>query len=201
MFVIKASHKYHKPYPFAWIFIFIELNIAFPALLHAFWGVFLWKKRERPQLRLVGAGVPTVDVLITCAGEDTDVVLDTVRAACVQDYPAGKFRVIVTDDRPRGTLRQDVEALASTTYPHLYYRTRTDEEGPRLHAKAGNLNFAVAKLDNLEPTRGAGEYIAALDADMIAQPHWLRAVLPHLVQDNSMALACPPQVSISVVIP
>ena len=34
---------------------------------------------------------------------------------------------------------------------------------------------------------GAGEYIAALDADIIPGPAWLRAIIPHMV-DDKMAL-------------
>jgi cellulose synthase/poly-beta-1,6-N-acetylglucosamine synthase-like glycosyltransferase len=41
---------------------------------------------------------------------------------------------------------------------------------------------------------GTGEYIAALDADMIPEPAWLRAIIAHMVIDDKMALVCPPQV-------
>jgi hypothetical protein len=41
--------------------------------------------RSRPKLRIRGDEVPTVDVFITCCGEDVDVVLDTTRAAAAVD--------------------------------------------------------------------------------------------------------------------
>jgi cellulose synthase/poly-beta-1,6-N-acetylglucosamine synthase-like glycosyltransferase len=41
---------------------------------------------------------------------------------------------------------------------------------------------------------GAGQFMAALDADMIPEQEWLRAVMPHMLIDDKMALACPPQV-------
>jgi cellulose synthase/poly-beta-1,6-N-acetylglucosamine synthase-like glycosyltransferase len=33
-------------------------------------------------------------VFITCCGEDDEVVLDTVRGACDQDYPRDQMRII-----------------------------------------------------------------------------------------------------------
>jgi hypothetical protein len=39
-----------------------------------------------------------------------------------------------------------------------------------------------------------GQYVAALDADMIPLPHWLRALVPHIEKDAHCAMVCPPQV-------
>lgn len=41
---------------------------------------------------------------------------------------------------------------------------------------------------------GEAEFIAALDADMIPEADWLRAIIAHMVIDDKMALVCPPQV-------
>lgn len=41
------------------------------------------------------------------------------------------------------------------------------------HAKAGNLNNAILQ----EGT--SGQFIAVFDCDMIAEPHFLSAILPH----------------------
>ena len=71
------------------------------------------KKRGRPKLRLTGNDVPTVDVFVTCCGEDDEVVLDTVRGACDQDYPRDRFRVIVLDDAKSATLEASVRQRAS----------------------------------------------------------------------------------------
>lgn len=43
------------------------------------------------------------------------------------------------------------------------------------------------------PRSPPSEFIAGLDADMIPSPHWLRTMLPHLLCDPDVALACPPQ--------
>jgi hypothetical protein len=76
-------------------------------------------------------------------------------------------------------------------FPNLYYYARVKIKGVPHHFKAGNLIGGTAMVTKLEG--GAGEYIAALDADMIPQPDWLRAIVAHTVQDPKMALVCPPQ--------
>lgn len=55
----------------------------------------------------------------------------------------------------------------------------------------------VSELSLIRQTPPWGEYVAGLDADMIPEPHWLRTILPHLIRDPSMALACPPQVRLA----
>jgi len=151
--------------------------------------------RCRPKLRLYGDDVPTVDVFVTCCGEDVDIVLDTTRAACAVDYPQDRFRVVVLDDAKDVDLQKAVENL-SIQFPNVYYHARVKIKGVPHHFKAGNLTGGtdfVTKLDG-----GEGEYIAALDADMIPEPDWLRAIIAHMVIDDKMALVCPPQLFYNV---
>ncbi len=161
-------------------------------MLHQIWSLFLYKGRERPKARLRGDDVPTVDVFITCCGEDVDVVLDTTRAACVVDYPTDRFRVVVLDDGKSAALSAAIEGLRKQ-YPNLYYTARTKIKGVPHHFKAGNMNHGLDLVHQLKG--GAGEYMAALDADMIPEPIWLRTVIAHMILDPKVALACPPQVS------
>src|SRR6266568_8251008 len=110
--------------------------------------------------------------------------------ACGVDYPCERFRVVVLDDGADPELKKGVEGM-HLDYPNLYYHAREKFPGVPHHAKAGNLiggTDFVTKLDG-----GAGEYIAALDADMIPELDWLRALIPHLTSDPKLALACPPQ--------
>lgn len=147
-----------------------------------------WK--WRPRLRLLGDhNVPSVDVLIPTCGEPLDVVKDTVRAALALDYPLHRFRVIVTDDGRDPELRAWV---ASKNCGNLHYTSRP-KKGPTGY-KAGNLNHAIKFSETL--SGGPGEYVAGLDADMIPEKAWLRAVLAHLVIEPQMGVACPPQVRI-----
>lgn len=188
--VIMAQNAEGATFAGAWVFIAIEVATAIPSLMHNCWTMWAVKERHRPQLRLTGDDCPNVDVFITCCGEEDDVVIDTVHAACDQDYPADRFRVIILDDAKSSSLEASVRQLA-LSYPNLHYMARTKIPGVPHHFKAGNLNYG------LEQTRlmpgGAGQFMAALDADMIPEPQWLRAVLPHLLNDPKMALACPPQ--------
>lgn len=189
--VISAEKQQDTAFPLAWVFIGIEISVSIPTFLQMFWTIFILKKRKRPKLRLVGNDVPTVDVFITCCGEDVDLIVDTTRAACDLDYPQDRFRVVVLDDGNSSPLREAVEAL-NAVYPNLAYRSRPKYPGVPHHFKAGNLNYGLECVH--EMPGGASRYIAALDADMIPEQHWLRALMPHMLEDDKMALACPPQV-------
>jgi cellulose synthase (UDP-forming) len=101
------------------------------------------RKREIPPLR----STPSVDVLIPTYNEPESVVRRTVIGALALTYPRKK--VYVLDDGRRS----DIEAMAK----HLGcgYITRPDNR----HAKAGNLNHALALTD--------GELIVIFDADHV----------------------------------
>ncbi|KAF7155390.1 hypothetical protein CNMCM5623_007461 [Aspergillus felis] len=141
------------------------------------------QSRPRDRLRLYGSDhLPRVDVLVPCCGEPTDVVLDTVRAACTMDYPVTHFRVLLLDDGASSALRDAVAELRSE-WPHLSYHTRGQHSG-RVFAKAGNLNYALFSLQNeVQP-----EFCAVLDADCMPTSDFLRATLPHLLKDSQAAL-------------
>jgi cellulose synthase/poly-beta-1,6-N-acetylglucosamine synthase-like glycosyltransferase len=163
-----------------------------PALLHQMYQILSIRGRSRPKLRIRGDDVPTVDVFITCCKEDVDVVLDTARAACAVDWPQDRFRVVILDDGKDGKLEKAINDL-SEQLPNLYYHARIKIKGIPHHFKAGNLTGGTDYVTKLE--NGEAEFIAALDADMIPEPDWLRAIIAHMVVDDNMALVCPPQVS------
>ncbi|KAF4592114.1 Glycosyl transferase, family 2 [Ophiocordyceps camponoti-floridani] len=188
--IIWSQRRNNETYSAAWIFIGVEIAVAIPTLMHNSWTMLSMKKRRRPKLRLKGFEVPTVDVFITCCGEDDDVVLDTIRAACDLDYPYDQYRVIVLDDGKSAGLEASVTRMTADC-PHLYYVAREKIPGQPHHFKAGNLNYGLDLVHRLPG--GASQFMAALDADMIPEKDWLRAVLPHLLADPKMALACPPQ--------
>lgn len=129
-----------------------------------------------------------VDIFVTCAGEDIDTVQNTAAAACAIDYPAHCFRVIVLDDGGSTELSDSIRKLSEIRH-NLYYTARV--KGKVHHFKAGNLNYGLRYVETLPG--GPAEYIAALDADMIPDPQWLRALLPHMLRNPKLALAQPPQ--------
>ncbi|CAF9912566.1 hypothetical protein IMSHALPRED_000350 [Imshaugia aleurites] len=131
-----------------------------------------------------------VDVLITCCGEEVSVVLDTVRAAADVDWPRDRMRVVLLDDGGSEELRREVQLLGLDN-PCIHYSSREKIKGVPHHYKAGNLNAGLSYVDGLEGEKA--EYVAALDADMIAERPWLRAIIAHLITDAEIALACPPQ--------
>ena len=150
----------------------------------------LGNKIKSQRLRLRDESPPRVDIFITCAGEDVGIVTRTVEAACTIDYPANRFRVIVLDDAASEELAGAVKGLCQTR-ENLYYTARVKDQDH--HFKAGNLNHGIEYVESLPG--GAAEFVAALDADMITDPQWLRALIPHLLQNDKLALVQPPQVS------
>jgi cellulose synthase/poly-beta-1,6-N-acetylglucosamine synthase-like glycosyltransferase len=146
---------------------------------------------QRPKLRLLGSRVPAVDVIVTSCGEDPDVVLDTVKAACVMDYPRKRFRVVVSDDGADNELKARVYALRKS-YSNLFYHAR-NKAGLGHHGfKAGNINKAVRFVADLPG--GPSPWIFVLDADMIPEPDILRALVVHAVNSDDVAMVALPQV-------
>lgn len=153
----------------------------------------------RPSYRLTGNSVPTIDVLVTCCGEPVEVIVNTVTAAASQDYPLQQLRVFLLDDGHDEELHQAVMVLnarlADRGRPQIMYLSRKSEAGTKSFFKAGNLRFGIDESHRL----GSSEFLAGLDADMIPESHWLRGMIPHLLLDDRMALACPPQVKIGII--
>jgi cellulose synthase/poly-beta-1,6-N-acetylglucosamine synthase-like glycosyltransferase len=168
--------------------LLFSLNILLPLFTR-------FRTSQRPRQLLVGKQVPTVDVCITCCGEPTDVVLNTIAAASAQNYPANKFRVFVLDDGHSLALRTSVQALGARLKqkggPEIFYKSRIVKQGEHSYFKAGNLRFGIQEAKKA----GYSEYFASLDADMITEPDWLRRMLPYLLADPQIALANPPQVT------
>jgi hypothetical protein len=162
--VVLAQKVQGITFPGAWIFIGIEVAVAIPSQMHNFWTMLALKKRRRAKLRLVGHEVPTVDIFVTCCGEEDEVILDTVRAACEVDYPRDRFRVILLDDGRSPSLEIAVNNL-TVSYQNLYYMAREKIPGVPHHFKAGNLNYGLEQ-SRLLPG-GPGQFMAALDADMV----------------------------------
>jgi cellulose synthase/poly-beta-1,6-N-acetylglucosamine synthase-like glycosyltransferase len=167
---------------------FLALNIVIPLLINC-------RPQSRPRCRLVGRLVPSVDICVTCCGEPVDIVLNTIAAATAQDYPPERFRVIVLDDGHSTALRYAVQMQNSISLDHggpeILYRSRHVEPGTKSYFKAGNLQFGITEAKKI----GDSEYFASLDADMIAEPDWLRSMLPHLILNPQIGLVNPPQVS------
>lgn len=119
-----------------------------------------------------------------------NIILDTIRAVRGLDYPKHRYRVIITDDGSSPQLKKSVAQFALEA-PAIHYVSRSETGADDY--KAGNLNYAVRQLRMLP--EGPAELVASLDADMIPEKSWLRALVPHLLLDEKLGLVYPPQVS------
>ncbi|UJO13231.1 Putative cellulose synthase 3 [Fulvia fulva] len=150
------------------------------------------KVKQRRKTRLVGDQVPFVDIIIVCCGEELDVILDTVRAACAQDYPGAQLRVLVADDGNDDLLEGSITALGKTSPCQLLYHRRPGKAGSKKGYKAGNMNSALVYADSVH-TGNPVEFCAFLDCDMIVERDFLRACLGHLILEPNAGVVIVPQ--------
>ena len=123
---------------------------------------------------------PTVAVLIPTYNEPAEVIAPTIAAACAL---LPRHETWVLDDGDRTWVAEMCEALGAR------YVSRDVHN----HAKAGNLNHALAMIaaeerDHAEPI----EVVAVLDCDHVPLPNFLTATLPWF-DDPSVALVQAPQ--------
>ncbi len=105
----------------------------------------------------------TVDIYIPTYNEDPDLLRGTITAALAVSYP---HRTYCLDDGDRPEVRELCEELGCD------YVRRDDN----LHAKAGNINHAMELTD--------GEFVIILDADHVAEAHFIDRVLGHFADDD-----------------
>ena len=170
----------------------VDIQARFDELIPIFLRIRL---HDRPRYRLTGTDVPRVDVCITTCGEDVTIAMHTIAAAATQDYPSDRFEVFLLDDGESVKLRDAIEVFNTEQgkrgAKEVRYLSRTKLPGVPTHFKAGNLKFGLEETRRLS----GADFVAALDVDMIPRSDWLRAMLPHLLLDETIAIATPPQVS------
>jgi cellulose synthase/poly-beta-1,6-N-acetylglucosamine synthase-like glycosyltransferase len=144
-----------------------EIHNAFGLVLYT---VALWSlDSEAPPT--VADPALRVAVLIPTYNEPAEVLLPTI-AAAISLRP--RHETWVLDDGRRDEVRQLAEQLGAR------YLTRPDNS----HAKAGNLNHALASID--------ADIVAVLDADQVPTARFLTALLPYLA-DPQVAFVQSPQ--------
>src|SRR5438477_3708458 len=117
---------------------------------------------------------PSVDVFIPTYNETLETVRATVLAAAAMDWPADRLRVHLLDDGRREAFRVFAQQAG------VEYVTRPNN----LHAKAGNLNHALAV------TRG--EYVAIFDCDHVPTRSFLQVAMGWLLRDPKLAFVQTP---------
>ncbi|MEA4929726.1 MAG: glycosyltransferase [Candidatus Limiplasma sp.] len=137
--------------------------------------LFVKPYRQQPRLLSEWPAPPTVDVLIATYNESLSILEKTLLACLNLDYPADRLQICLYDDGRRDEVRALCESLG------VRYLTRDNS----LHAKAGNLNSALAQT--------GGEYVLLLDADMVPKSYFLQKTLGYFL-DARVGFVQTPQV-------
>jgi cellulose synthase (UDP-forming) len=113
---------------------------------------------------------PAVELLIPTLNEPLSLVKYTALAAMNIDWPADKLHVYILDDGKRDEFRKFAEEAG------IGYMTRDNNE----HAKAGNINSALARLD--------APYVAIFDCDHVPTRSFLQITLGWFLRDNKLGM-------------
>lgn len=147
---------------------------------------------------------PTVDIMVPSYNEPQHLLEVTLIAALQVDYPKDRFNVYLLDDggttQKRGDADPGKAQEAAERHRDLqimcaelgaYYVTRDQN----LHAKAGNINSALEKIENGEVSdaqtgevKTPGELILILDADHVPSPDFLRKTVGWFQRDPKLFL-------------
>jgi len=131
----------------------------------------IWPLRRKPELMPEDTSSwPSVDIYIPTYDEPLKVVRPTVLAALAIDWPREKLNIYLLDDGRREEFREFAQSVGVT---HL---TR----GDNLHAKAGNINAALAKT--------SGEYVAIFDCDHIPARSFLQMTMGWFLRDPRLGM-------------
>jgi len=162
----RATTLNPQTYIFSWVLYGAELFGFLTATLHLF---MTWRltRRESPP---VPAGM-SVDVFIPTINESEAIVRRTLLAARHMDYPHETW---LLDDGNRPAMARLAAELGCR------YLARGDNR----HAKAGNLNHALAN--------SRGEFVAIFDADHAPQRRFLTRTLGYFA-DEKVAFVQTPQ--------
>ena len=136
---------------------------------------------------------PTVDILVPSYNEDIDILEVTLMAATQLNYPRHRFNVYLCDDggteQRRNHKNPEIRASAHQRFHDfqvlcaelgVHYRTRAKNE----HAKAGNLNSVLQKLDS--------DLILILDADHVPTDDILMNTVGLFLEDPKLFLVQTP---------
>jgi cellulose synthase (UDP-forming) len=162
----RATTLNPQAYIFSWVLYGAEWFGFVTAMLHLFMSWRLTKRNSLP----VPAGM-SVDVFIPTINESETIVRRTLLAARHMDYPHETW---LLDDGNRPAMARLAAELGCR------YLARDDNR----HAKAGNLNHALAQSQ--------GEFVAIFDADHVPQRHFLEHTLGYFA-DEKVAFVQTPQ--------
>ena len=127
-----------------------------------------------------GEPAPKVSIHVPCYNEPPAMVIETLDALAILDYP--DFEVLVIDNNTRDeAVWRPVEAHCAA----LGARFRFFHVAPLAGFKAGALNFALAQ------TAPDAAIVAVIDSDYIVTPGWLRDLVPAFVNPKLAIVQAP----------
>lgn len=127
----------------------------------------IWPLKRKPEPMPEDTSLwPSVDLY----DEPLRVVSPTVLAALAIDWPRDRLNIYLLDDGRREEFREFAESVGIT---HL---TRDNN----FHAKAGNINAALAKT--------SGEYVAIFDCDHIPARSFLQMTMGWFLRDQKLGM-------------
>ncbi|MCW8345636.1 UDP-forming cellulose synthase catalytic subunit [Vibrio sp. ZSDZ65] len=135
----------------------------------------IWPLNRKPVLLPSSTQTwPTIDLFIPTYNEELEVVRATVLAAKTIDWPKSKLNIVILDDGKRDDFQAFSEQVGVG-----YIRRPTNE-----HAKAGNLNYALAQT--------SGEFVAIFDCDHIPTRAFFQVTMGAFLKDEQLALVQTP---------
>lgn len=134
-------------------------------LLFACASSTMWRLRFKPPESPQPDRPYSVDVFVATCGEPIEVIEKTLQA-CTRIRQTGPITLYVLDDGGSDEVRALAEGLG------FVYHSRKLENVERRDAKAGNLNFGLA--------RSSSELVLVLDADQVPHPNILEALTGYM---------------------
>lgn len=162
------------------VFVIVEIAALVASALSM---VFLARTRDRRKEAdanadwLASRPAPLVDVFICTYNEEASILERTMIGATGMTYP--NYRVWVLDDGKRDWLKVMAARLGCN------YLTRSENS----HAKAGNINNALAHVAELDESP---EFVSILDADFVPMPNFLARAMS-LFRDERIGIVQTPQ--------
>ncbi|MBE9051179.1 glycosyltransferase [Nostocales cyanobacterium LEGE 11386] len=155
---------------------FAEMLVLFNSTIQLFFLLNIKERHREADAKSLavidGSFTPSIDILVPTYNEPTFILRRTIIGCQALEYTNKKIYLL--DDTRRLEMKHLAEELGCE------YITRPDN----IHAKAGNLNHAIAKTQ--------GELIVVFDADFIPTKNFLTRTVGFF-QDTKIALVQTPQ--------
>ncbi|MDW7645823.1 MAG: glycosyltransferase [Desulfuromonadales bacterium] len=147
------------------------------------WAEAIWvREHRRPFVphEVTDDMLPMVSIHVPTYNEPPEMVIETLDALAVLDYP--RYEVLVIDNNTKDpAVWQPVEAHCAKLGP----RFRFFHKSPLAGYKAGALNFTMRQ------TAAEAEIVAVIDSDYKVHPHWLRDLSPQFLNEEIAIVQAP----------